>query len=25
MAIGGLLVCCADYKCSHNVEISADR
>jgi hypothetical protein len=25
MGIRGLLVYCSDYKCSHNVEISADR
>jgi hypothetical protein len=25
MGIRGLLVYCSDYKCSHNVEISADH
>ena len=23
--VRGLLVCCADYKCSHSAEISADQ
>jgi hypothetical protein len=25
MGIRGLLICCADYKCSHSLEISADQ
>ncbi len=25
MQLRGLLVCCADYRCSHSIKLSADR
>jgi hypothetical protein len=25
MGLRGVLVCCADYQCSHNIALSADR
>lgn len=25
MGVGEVLICCADYKCSHSIEMSADQ